>query len=73
MLLVGSTNGSHRRWTQEHQGDFEDFRDVRYAVAVDGIMEIFVDGSGSAEFATRVYTLKDGQPVATALGFHEGD
>ena len=81
VLLVRSTNGRNEaiaidegRWTQEHQGDFEDFHDIRYAdVNGDGILEIFVDWSRSAEFATRVYTLKDGQPVATALGFYEGD
>jgi hypothetical protein len=57
---------------QEKQGTYERY-DSHYAdIDGDGTLEIIVDWNGYEESGIRIYTLRQGRPVDTGLGFYEG-
>ncbi len=81
LLLVSSVRGKTETTTieawwagdEETKGPYEIYDSTSYADANgDGIMEIFIDWRYYEGGGIRVYTLRDGKPIDTELGFFDG-
>jgi hypothetical protein len=59
-------------WWAEDSAPFETYNSHYADANGDGIMEIFVNWSYYEGGGVKVYTLKDGKPVLTELGFFDG-
>ncbi|MCP5425367.1 MAG: hypothetical protein H6970_09920 [Gammaproteobacteria bacterium] len=79
LLLVKDSNWANSAiitawWPteQEHEGSYERYESSYADLNGDNKMEIIVRWSGYEEGGLRIYTLRDGVPVETPLGYYEG-
>ncbi len=76
LLLANATTGVDGVWTivqwKEADGDWHDVEGWQGTVELDGMQTWWVDGAqlGNGPFRWRVYTEKDGEPLAISEDFY---